>query len=247
MIDSAALNALEGGTVVAAVNAPTEPASAAKSVADLRELLGWLDDSHQRHQDALAAALHDQLGSSLTALAMRLAMIERQSGTDPKLVAQWGKANLQLSAISATVRQVQKQLRPVALEVLGLRPALSEYLLQFGLRTNIDCTLRFEADDDAFSLADAAMLFRIIQQALANVEQHSQARRLTLSVLRSAHRPSVALDDDGIGFDPDAALLRTSHGLRLLRERATLLRMAVEVVSSPGKGCQITLRDQVTS
>ena len=246
MNDSAAPLTPHVADATSATLTPAVLSVSTDAVTDVRELLGWLDDCQQHDQDALAAVLHDQLGSSLTALAMRLALIARQSGADPKLVDQWSKANSQLSAISSTVRQVQRQLRPVALEVLGLRPALAEYLLQCGLRTNTQCTLDFAADEAAFSLADAAVLMRIIQQAFANIEHHSSARSVTLSVLHDAQHPYVVLQDDGVGFDLTAVLMRQTHGLRLMRERAAAIGMLVEIITSPGHGCQILLRHGVT-
>jgi signal transduction histidine kinase len=227
-------------------NAGSTLAMPSPDAADLGQLVGWLDACQQRERDGLAAALHDQLGSSLTALAMRLAMIARQNAAEPQLATQWDKANAQLSASSATVRRVQKQLRPVALEALGLQPALADHLMQFGLRVGVVCNLQFEAKGAALSLADAAVLFRIIEAALANVESHARARNVTLTV--ENHAPDstrgweITLVDDGVGFDAAGTVLRATQGLRLMQVRANSVGMKLTINSAPEQGCRVALQ-----
>lgn len=228
---------------------PCGPASLLRlpvpDAAELAELIGWLDVRNQRERDDLAADVHDQLGSSLTALAMRLAMVARQSAVEPNLAAQWSKANGQLTAISATVRRLQKQLRPVAIEALGLQAALADYLAQFALRLGLRCNLRFEANGVALSLPDAAVLFRIIEAALANIEHHAKARNVTLNVdhleIGSTSGWHVTLADDGIGFDAAGTTLRATQGLRLMQVRAASIGMTLTLYSVAGQGCMLAL------
>lgn len=212
-------------------------------VADLHALLAWLDTEHQRQHDTLAAELHDQLGSSLTALAMRLALIARQSRdtSTPGLTEQWNKSNALLGTISATARQVQLQLRPVALEALGLQATLADYLDQFGQRTGVACSLEHGDTEPALALAAAQALFRILQEVFANIERHAGARQVRVVMTADARHCSVRVSDDGCGFDLATLDWQRSHGLRLMRERAALLRAQLDIDTQPGQGCAITI------
>ena len=206
--------------------------------ADLRELIGWLDAQQQQHNAALAADIHDQLGSSLTALAMRLALIARQTNSDPKIAAQWDKANAQLAAIGDTARRVQRELRPVAIEALGLVASLVDYAHQIEQRSGMICTVEVRGDQQ-LPPADASQLFRIVQEALTNVERHAGASHVHLVFNRQAGACSIAIVDDGAGFDAAKQDWQRTHGVRLMRERASLLGMGFSLSSLPGHGCRV--------
>ena len=208
---------------------------------DLAGLIAWLDNRHQQQHDLLAAEVHDQLGSALTALAMRLALIERQSNADPKLVALWGKANVQLGMISQAARHLQHQLRPVALEALGLHAALTQYLHQFGQRSGIACELTTVGAALNPPLADAQVIFRIVQEALFNAECHANASHLQLLLVNQPQQRSLTIVDDGVGFDSGATDWSLHHGVRLMHERAGFIAARIALVSAPGQGCRVTL------
>lgn len=216
-------------------------ASLQRQLSDLQELVVWLDTDQQRQHDVLAAEVHDQLGSSLTALAMRLALIERQSraGGDPRLAEQWVKCNALLSGITQTARRIQHQLRPVALESLGLQAILADYVDEFASRTGIPCTLSVSGAEPDLSLPTVQGLFRLLQETFANVERHAGPCRVQVSLSGNDQQCCLTIEDSGCGFDLAGLDWQRSHGLRLMRERAARLPASLTVHSQPQQGCRI--------
>ncbi|MDP9108626.1 MAG: histidine kinase [Pseudomonadota bacterium] len=217
---------------------------------DAASLIAWLDQRHQQQHDALAAQLHDELGSALTALSMRLALIARQTGDDAKLTAQWNKAQVQLAEISQTARQVQRQLRPAALDALGLPAALAELAQRFSeehqcaFDNDIDMTLT------ALPLQGAQTVFRIAQEAHTNVGRHAAVTTLRVALTRqpAAHDTQhvmLGITDNGNGFDAARHDWRASHGVRLMQARAASIGAQLDIHSTLGQGCQVILHWQV--
>ena len=224
-----------------------DPARAvALDPSDAASLVAWLDQRQQQQHDALAALLHDELGSALTALSMRLALIARQTVDDTKLTAQWTKANAQLAEISQTARQVQRQLRPAALDALGLPAALAELAQRFS--EHHQCVLDSEIDAKltALPLQGAQTVFRIAQEALGNIGRHAAATTLRVSLTQqpAAHdtqRVTLEITDNGNGFNAARHDWRASHGVRLMQARAASIGAQLEIHSMPAQGCQVIL------
>ncbi|MEB0134147.1 histidine kinase [Actimicrobium sp. CCC2.4] len=214
-----------------------------QQLADLQELVGWLDDDQQRQRDVLAAEVHDQLGSSLTALTMRLALIERhtRASGDPRLPEQWVRSNVLLGGITQTARRIQHQLRPIALESLGLQAMLADYLDEFGKRTGIVCALAVSGAEPDLSLATLRGLLRLLQEALANIERHAGPCQIDVTLNNDGRQCRLTIDDNGCGFDLAGLDWRRSHGLRLMRARAARLPARLDLHSAPQQGCRISV------
>jgi signal transduction histidine kinase len=130
-------------------------------------------------------------------------------------------------------------LHPPALQEAGLPAAVRTYCEQFSESSSI--AVECDADDAVHDLSRGAALalFRIVQEALGNAAKHAQARHITVHLGRANGVVSLAVSDDGIGFD--ASGLGTSGGLGLImmRERATQLNGKFEFESAPGRGTTI--------
>lgn len=210
----------------------------------LRELIGWLDRQHQQQGDKLAAQLHAQLGSALTALTMRLALLARQSSAQQAVAdcaLHWEKIQALLANITENTRDLQRQLRPVAIDALGFSASLSDIVQQFGERNGVISTLQMTGAVPDWCADDAHAILRIVQEALLNIAQHARATKVVLHLNSLATGVDLEIVDDGIGFDMAALDLQRSHGLRLMRERAALLHAHLEITSAPGEGCRLRL------
>ncbi|EGF32347.1 two-component system sensor kinase [Oxalobacteraceae bacterium IMCC9480] len=225
------------------MNSPDTVTALRQQLADLQELVAWLDDDQQRQHDVLAAEVHDQLGSSLTALAMRLALTERhtRASGDPRLAEQWVKNNALLTGITQTARRIQHQLRPVALESLGLQAMLADYLDEFGKRTGIVCALAVSGTEPDLSQATLRGLLRLLQEALANVERHAGPCQVKVAVNHDGRQCRLSIEDNGCGFDLAGLDWQRSHGLRLMRTRAARLPARLDLHSAPQQGCRISV------
>jgi signal transduction histidine kinase len=150
-----------------------------------------------------------------------------------------------LSRTAEEVERISRNLRPSVLHQLGLVAALRAASTEFADRTGVSVKLAC-ARLTARLPADAELtLYRILQEALRNVEQHARARHVTVR-LRLRTFVQLAINDDGIGFDPDHHPARRSGpgglGLLGMRERATYVGGVLQVKSQRGAGTKIEVR-----
>jgi two-component system sensor histidine kinase UhpB len=136
------------------------------------------------------------------------------------------------------VRRIARQLRPEALEDLGLRSALASLASSFGEQAGIQIQRRLEPDV-ALSEEQELVIYRVAQEALTNVARHADARRVELSLDDVSGQTVLIVRDDGRGLSPGT--LPSSRGIRGMRERAMLIGAQLEINSQPGGGTEIRL------
>jgi len=146
-------------------------------------------------------------------------------------------------------RQLMFDLSPPLLDELGLSAAVVEWLeTQVGQRYNIETAFLDELDDHCEHLIEEsarAILFRNVRELLINVVKHAQSNKVSVHLKNSNDRMKIIVEDDGIGFDPEAAIqsgpLNGGFGLFSIQERMADLGGSFEIASEPGKGCKATL------
>ena len=207
----------------------------------LRTMLAHAEEVHEIQKQQLARELHNDFGSALTALAMRMAILSRQPAGAPPATEQWSRANAILASLAQTARRIQSDLRPGALDVMGLELALEEYLNDFGTRHALGTSLLLPQQELALEETPAVALFRMFQEMLNNVRQHAGAEqvRATLAFEQDGQALRLMVADDGVGFDAASHDLESSHGLRRLAERAAFLGGSLHVTSAPGQGASV--------
>lgn len=209
---------------------------------ELREEL----DAHSRvvvaAQEAerrrIARELHDEIGQTLTGLALSLASLEHRAPAD--LRAALTEARAGMGELVARVHDFSLSLRPAMLDDLGLLPALlwlTEHTLstQTGLRVSLEhhgLARRFTWDVET-------AVYRIVQEALTNVVRHAASGTAAVRCLFEGEEMYVEVLDKGIGFDPLAVKPHTTSGLRGMQERARLLGGQVRIESAPGRGTRV--------
>lgn len=210
-------------------------------IARLRAMLAHAEQVHEREKQLLARELHNDFGSALTALAMRMAILSRQPAGSPPAADQWARANAILASLTQTARRVQGVLRPGALDVMGLKLALEEYLDDFGARHALGTSLTLPEQELALEETQAVTLFRLFQEMLDNVRCHAEAEqvRAVLAFEEGGQALSLAVADDGVGFDAAAHDLQSSHGLRRMAERAAFHGGSLHFTSAPGQGASV--------
>jgi two-component system sensor histidine kinase UhpB len=184
----------------------------------------------------IARELHDEIGQTLTAVALRAEHASARAGED--------QANLaELAAIVQDsledVRRISRELRPEALDDLGLVNALialcSRVTEQSGLR------IRRELETPSVALPSEVELaiYRIAQEALTNVMRHSEATEVDLSLARENGELALSVKDNGRGLP---AQVLEGGGLAGMRERAMLIGGELTLDSRPGFGAEVRLR-----
>jgi two-component system NarL family sensor kinase len=193
----------------------------------------------------LAREIHDTLAQQLTAIVLQLeaaeAFVERSPGRAGSLVVT--ARDLARSALQEARRSVWN-LRPAPLDATGLVAALDREVRRWRQYSGIPARLRAEALPNPLPLQPTAevALFRIVQEALANVARHSNARRVEVSLARHDGALEVCVSDDGDGFDAEAPPQRGSFGLLGMGERARLAGGSLDVSSTRGEGTRVVVR-----
>lgn len=186
----------------------------------------------------LARELHDEIGQVLTGLKLVLDMAVTR--LPPPQRTSLGEAQRLVEELLTRVRELSLDLRPQALDYLGLLAALEGHLKRYETQTGV--SVHFEKPDLARRLAPdvETALYRIIQEALTNVARHAGVK--DVSVTLTVEEPLVALvvADLGCGFDTTASSgSTTSSGLSGMRERVAVLSGIFDVESAPGRGTQL--------
>ena len=192
----------------------------------------------------LAREIHDTLAQQLTAIVLQLEAAEALVARDEErarsvVVAARDQARLAL----AEARRSVWDLRPVPLEATGLVAAVQAEARRWQQRTHVRTRVHVEGVPARLALAPATevAVFRVVQEALANVARHSGAHTVEVRLAEDAGMLEVTVRDDGAGFETGGRR-DGSFGLTGMAERARLIGGALEVQSAPGAGTEVRLR-----
>ncbi len=212
----------------------------------LNQMAGELDTLLQtrrtlasmEERNRLARELHDSVKQQVFGAAMQIStaqtLIERDAAA----------ARIHLAEADRLTRLVQqelatliRELRPAALEGKGLAEAVRDYVVQWSRQTGITADVRVQGER-ALPLTVEQELFRVAQEALANVARHSQAAAAAVHLFYENDSVVLTISDEGRGFDPASADGR-GVGLVSMRERMEAVGGSLQVISRPGEGARI--------
>jgi signal transduction histidine kinase len=183
----------------------------------------------------LARELHDETGQALTSILLGLKPLEdATSGEVQEAVA--AVRELVVSTLQ-DVRRLAVELRPSALDDLGLVPAIDRLANSFG-ESGIHVDVEANIGDERLPEPVETTLYRIVQEALTNVAKHANAERMSITLLRKDGAVVAIVEDDGEGFDPEASE-REGLGLLGMRERLALVGGKLRIEAAPGTGTTI--------
>jgi signal transduction histidine kinase len=191
----------------------------------------------EEERSRIARELHDDLGQALTALKMDVIGLIEKSGRSPI-------ADRILRTLDTTVTSVQRissELRPSALDDLGLVEAIESEALLFQMRTAIETELSLP-DEVQVGRDVATAIYRIVQEALTNVARHSNATRVEIRLRDRADGLLLEVRDDGRGITAGEIGDPASLGLVGIRERAELVGGSVELEGVAGRGTIVSVR-----
>ncbi|MGD9226742.1 MAG: PAS domain S-box protein, partial [Desulfobacterales bacterium] len=210
-----------------------------KAQIQLRRLSGSIMANQEKERSAIARELHDELGQVLTALRMdSVWMNERLKKTDPEAAQ---RALTMCGLIDKNIKDVRGmafRLRPGVLDDLGLVDALEWYTADFERRTEIACVFEHK-DVPSLTEGISTAAYRIAQEALTNVARHASASRVEVVLKSNNGFLTLAVVDDGQGFNPLDLSESEGLGVAGMRERAALVGGALEVHARPGKGARV--------
>jgi signal transduction histidine kinase len=227
-------------------NLQTEISKHKESEAGRLELLRRLVTAQEEERRRISRELHDQTGQHLTALLLGLKTLNNSTDNGSTSLH---KSLLQLQKL--TERLVEEahhlawELRPVALDDLGLETAISNYVEKWSERNSI--SLDFHSGLTKLRLPPPVetAVFRIVQEALTNVLKHAQATRVSVMLEYRYDELLVIVEDNGRGFQPEVPLKVKEHGglgLVGINERVALVGGKLNIESEPGCGTTLAIR-----
>jgi two-component system sensor histidine kinase UhpB len=186
----------------------------------------------------VARDLHDEVNQALTGVLLRLEAARESA--PPGLAAELAETRTLANQAMEELLSLARQLRPTALDDLGLVPAISGQVEELGRNLEVDA--RFEPEGDFSDLDDDVQLvvYRVAQEALSNAARHSGASSVTVDLRRRGRGVELRVSDNGEGFSFAAA--EQGLGISGMRERALLVDGEVEIHSRPGEGTTVWLR-----
>ena len=218
----------------ARVELQTEVALRTTELTDLtRNLMVNREDERSR----LARDLHDDLGALLTSAKLDVARLKtRMVKSAPDSLELLAHLVTTLNACVALGRNIIENLRPSALENLGLAATLEILTTEFAKSSGIET--RCEIEPVTLSASAELMVYRVVQEALTNISRYARASQVTVSLRAQGDQVQLGVSDNGCGFDTQDRP-PSAYGLRGMRFRVEAEGGALSIVSSPNQGTQI--------
>jgi PAS domain S-box-containing protein len=203
------------------------------------ELARALLNAYEKERAAIARELHDDLGSSLTLLALRMADLGDHVRSMPEALEEVTAVNALTMKIAADLRRVSHGLHSPSLDLLGVEAAIRQLCVEIAEHQHIAIRCEMRNIPPKLDKEVAICLLRVAQQGLQNVMKHSRAKNASVLLSGEAGRIHLQIADDGEGFDPAASKGRAGLGLASMDERLRLLRGTFTVDSAVGQGTRL--------
>ncbi|MEA2594301.1 MAG: two-component system, NarL family, sensor histidine kinase UhpB [Thermomicrobiales bacterium] len=213
----------------------------ARDRAELRTLASQVIRAQEDERRRIARELHDDTAQVLFAQLLRLTTLKASPDPGVHLMA----ATLEEMTVEALegVRRLALELRPPALDDLGLSAALGELAQRFADQLNVPVDYQSRGLRGRLPSEVELVLYRVAQEALTNIAKHADASRVWLDVDRTGNDVTISIRDDGRGFDHNVSAASDGRGLGLglfgMEERVALVGGRFRIWSRPGSGTEI--------
>jgi len=201
-------------------------------------------NAQEEERKRVARELHDETSQILTSLLISLAILE-ESITSQQARDRIAETRQLAHQTLRAIRNLSLDLRPSALDDLGLLPALRWYIKEYQQKFSIEVDFQASGFKERLPAELETVLYRIVQEALTNVARHAHAHKVTVRLEENEHEIHATISDDGHGFDAEKAQKMPGagqeHGWGLvgMHERASLLDGNLTITSRPGQGTRI--------
>jgi GAF domain-containing protein len=204
---------------------------------ELQKLTVKLQTTREKEYARLSTQVHDELGQPLVALKMALSDMLNASSPEsqPRPAAKGHPLNL-IDGMITTVRNISKGLHPSILDHLDLAGALKWQIGEFQNRTGLRCRLKITRGSLSLDKRFSVCLFRVLQEALANIQRHANATRVDIELKRTSSHLSLKIHDNGKGISKRHLKQKDSLGLLTMRERVLDCGGHFEIFGSSGRG-----------
>ncbi|MDX1952636.1 MAG: PAS domain S-box protein [Verrucomicrobiota bacterium] len=209
----------------------------------LRELPHRILEAQEGERRRVSRELHDSVNQILASIKFRLQHMETQVASDEKFLSASTKTRSLLENALQEVRRISRNLRPSELDDFGLLSAVESLKDEFQERTGMKVSMETTGNVQRIEPFIELALYRIVQEALTNVEKHSGARTVSLAVAFADDYVTLHIQDDGKGFNQEEGPKRRRRGLGLLniQERSEAADGHCSIKSTVGKGTEIAV------
>jgi PAS domain S-box-containing protein len=210
----------------------------------IKGLLHRIVNAQEIERRRIAQDLHDNLGQQMTALRLNLELLKERCETEAELCELVGRAQHIAENIEREVDFIAWELRPAALDQLGLVQALGSFTAEWSKHYGTAAEFHSAGlDGDRLAPEVETNLYRITQEALNNIMKHAGASRVNVLLERLDGRVTLIVEDDGAGFEPgQSADGGRGMGLLSMRERAAQVGGTLEIESTPGAGTTLYVK-----
>ncbi len=215
----------------------------------LRQLARQVVSAQEDERQRLSRELHDEAGQALTALKIQLELMQATLPAETETIyANLARAVDLTDTTMEQLHMLARDLRPPALDTVGLNPTLEGLCREFARNTQLEVKYKSVQGIESILLPASVniCLYRILQECLTNIAKHAQATQVRVKLNYRAGTVSLSIADDGQGFDPQA-VQRTldkfdNMGILGMQERLELLGGSLEIKSQPGQGARLVAR-----
>ncbi|TCM97256.1 two-component system sensor histidine kinase DegS [Paenibacillus sp. BK033] len=221
--------------------------------AKTRQMIGLkIIVAQEEERKRISREIHDGPAQSLANIVLRTEIVERMLLKKEFQLVQDELLDLkgQVRSGLEEIRKIIFNLRPMALDDLGLVPALRKFAHDFEDKTKIRTIFELNGKEVRMPSAMEAGVFRLVQEAFTNAQKHARASFVTLEVAFTTETVTITIVDNGIGFQSEQAEAHaqnnSSFGLIGMRERVDLLEGRMEIDSKLGQGTKIIINIPIT-
>lgn len=214
----------------------------------LKQLLTKVVSAQEEERQRISRELHDETGQGLTSLLIQLKILDRCANLDDVKTGVEDARQIAVRTLQE-VRRLAADLRPAALDDLGLVSALEGYIYEYAKKTALLVDFHTHQFNDIRLPHNVEItLYRVIQEALTNIARHAQAKHVVVDIQYGKGKIQTTINDDGCGFNVQAMLKSGDRGLGLLgmQERIQLLGGQFRLESKPNKGTQVHIELSVS-
>jgi len=215
----------------------------ARAHADRIDLLRQTIESQEMERRRVARELHDSVGQYLVLLRFGIRSLENRLRGDAWLLERLAEMRQHTTDIGEEVRRLAWELRPAALDGLGLERAVSQFINEWSSRFGISVEFHFGLGSERPPAEIETTLYRVFQEAMTNVAKHAEADHVGVLIEEADNKIRMVIEDNGRGFSQaelgKGEVSRRGFGLLGISERAALAGGTFEVETAPGRGTHL--------
>jgi len=207
-----------------------------------QQMVTWIIESQEAERRKIARDLHDGPAQSMAGMLIRLDLMQRLWDQDVRSiyseidnVKDMGKETL------ADIRRIMFDLKPSLLHQNSFSTTLTDYFNDYEAKYNFTIEFLQIGQERQYELSLEIALFRLVQEAITNIRKHAGVKRAMVKLEDNGKVLTLVIRDEGRGFDLDASRNKESYGILGMKERVSLFRGKLDIISTPGSGTQVII------